>query len=198
MVAPALASEGAEYLAKDSKYESARIGGAALSRWGSESLAREIETPGFGNALSNFNNRPVVSTPFGYPTLNQSSPMVQSLPEGRGAARSEYSRQKRFVESPLYSSSLRKSIYARGHLGGSGISAASRHEFFRAAAAASSGQGRRGAGTGRRRSPEQRRQRPVRFSVASGASEALQSKVSPWQSKARPCCDAIFLESLCS
>jgi hypothetical protein len=96
MVAPAIGSEGAGYLAKDTKYEpQARIVGAMLGGGGATNTAREIENASARNALGRLNTKPVMSSPLGYPTLNASNPAVRSLPGVAASGGYELLRQLR-------------------------------------------------------------------------------------------------------
>jgi hypothetical protein len=100
MIAPALGSEAAGYLAKDSSLEPvARMAGAALSGGGTAGLARQIERGEISNALSKLNNRPVQQAPLqAFPTLNLSHPLFAGLLGGWRAGSDEHEHQRHALE----------------------------------------------------------------------------------------------------
>lgn len=100
VIAPALGSEAAGYLAKDTSLEPvARMAGAALSGGGTAGLARQIERGEISNALSKLNNRLVQQPPLqALPTLNLSHPLFAGLLGGMRAGSDEYKRQRHALE----------------------------------------------------------------------------------------------------
>jgi hypothetical protein len=100
VIAPALGSEAAGYLAKDTPLEpAARILGATLGRGGTTALARHIDQSEISNALSKLNNRLVQQAPLqAFPTLNLSHPLFPGLLGGWRGGSDERERQQRALE----------------------------------------------------------------------------------------------------
>jgi hypothetical protein len=100
VVALALGSEAAGYLAKDTPLEpAARILGATLGRGGAAALARRSEQNEISNALGKLNNRLVQQAPLqSCPTLDLSHPLFPGLLGGWRGGSNERERQQRALK----------------------------------------------------------------------------------------------------